>query len=55
MERFNDACRTSVLAYTSDWERYVTRQARWVDFANDYKTLDQAYMELGDVGVPHPV
>jgi len=43
--RFNDACRTSVLTYTKDWERYVTRQARWVDFANDYKTLDLSYME----------
>ena len=36
---------TSVLRYTKDWERYVTRQARWVDFANDYKTLDLDYME----------
>ena len=43
--RFNDVCRTSVLTYTQDWERYVTRQARWVDFANDYKTLDLDYME----------
>lgn len=42
---FNDACRTSVLQYTSDWEAYVTRQARWVDFENDYKTLDLDYME----------
>ncbi|MFC7545422.1 isoleucine--tRNA ligase [Plantactinospora sp. GCM10030261] len=42
---FNDACRTSVLTYTQDWERYVNRQARWVDFANDYKTLDLDYME----------
>ncbi|MER7011277.1 isoleucine--tRNA ligase [Saccharopolyspora sp. NPDC000359] len=42
---FNDACRTSVLRYTADWEDYVTRQARWVDFANDYKTLDLDYME----------
>jgi isoleucyl-tRNA synthetase len=42
---FNDACRTSVLQYTKDWERYVTRQARWVDFENDYKTLDLPYME----------
>ncbi|MEH1127257.1 isoleucine--tRNA ligase [Micromonospora sp. CPCC 206061] len=45
MARFNDVCRTSVLTYTQDWERYVTRQARWVDFANDYKTLDLDYME----------
>jgi isoleucyl-tRNA synthetase len=45
VEKFNEACRTSVLQYTQDWERYVTRQARWVDFANDYKTLDLDYME----------
>jgi len=43
--QFNDACRVSVLRYTRDWEEYVTRQARWVDFANDYKTLDLSYME----------
>jgi isoleucyl-tRNA synthetase len=45
IDKFNDVCRTSVLRYTSDWEHYVTRQARWVDFANDYKTLDLDYME----------
>jgi isoleucyl-tRNA synthetase len=45
VDRFNDACRTSVLRYTAEWERYVTRQARWVDFTNDYKTLDLSYME----------
>ncbi len=42
---FNAACRTSVLKYTKEWEEYVTRQARWVDFDNDYKTLDTDYME----------
>ncbi len=42
---FNDACRTSVLRYTEDWQEYVDRQARWVDFDNDYKTLDLDYME----------
>jgi isoleucyl-tRNA synthetase len=45
IDKFNDACRTSVLRYTNEWERYVTRQARWVDFSNDYKTLDRSYME----------
>lgn len=43
--RFNEACRTSVLRYTREWRSYVTRQARWVDFDNDYKTLDPPYME----------
>ncbi len=45
IDKFNDACRTSVLQYTREWEDYVTRQARWVDFENDYKTLDLTYME----------
>lgn len=42
---FNDACRSSVLRYTQEWEEYVTRQGRWVDFDNDYKTLNVEYME----------
>ena len=42
---FNDYCRSSVLRYTGEWENYVTRQARWVDFENDYKTLDITFME----------
>ena len=42
---FNEVCRTSVLRYTDEWQRYVERQARWVDFEHDYKTLDLDYME----------
>ncbi|MGD0220533.1 MAG: class I tRNA ligase family protein, partial [Acidimicrobiales bacterium] len=45
IDRFNDYCKTSVLRYTAAWERYVTRQGRWVDFDNDYKTMDASYME----------
>jgi len=45
IERFNAHCRSSVMKYTREWERYVERQARWVDFANDYKTMDASYME----------
>ncbi|QKJ25151.1 isoleucine--tRNA ligase [Aquiluna borgnonia] len=43
--KFNEFCKTSVLKYTQDWRSYVTRQARWVDFDNDYKTLDTNYTE----------
>ena len=43
--RFNEACRESVLKFTGEWEEYVTRQARWVDFEDSYKTLDRDYME----------
>lgn len=42
---FNRAAKDSVLRYTREWQEYVTRQARWVDFENDYKTLDTTYME----------
>ncbi|MEL7208708.1 MAG: class I tRNA ligase family protein, partial [Actinomycetota bacterium] len=45
IERFNDHCRRSVLQYTGEWQRYVDRQARWVDFERDYKTMDTPYME----------
>ncbi len=42
---FNEYCRTSVMKYTHEWETYVTRQARWVDFKGDYKTMDKNFME----------
>ncbi|WP_229276309.1 isoleucine--tRNA ligase [Agromyces kandeliae] len=42
---FNRAARDAVLRYTEEWQDYVTRQARWVDFENDYKTLDVTFME----------
>ncbi|QLD10432.1 isoleucine--tRNA ligase [Microbacterium oleivorans] len=42
---FNAKARSSVLEYTREWEDYVTRQARWVDFERGYKTLDPSFME----------
>ena len=45
IEHFNDACRNNVLKFTKEWETYVNRQARWVDFENDYKTLNVEFME----------
>ncbi|MFJ3404004.1 isoleucine--tRNA ligase [Promicromonospora sp. NPDC090134] len=45
IDKFNEACRSSVLKYTDEWRTYVTRQARWVDFENDYKTLNPTFME----------
>jgi isoleucyl-tRNA synthetase len=45
IEAFNAKARESVLLYTDEWQTYVTRQARWVDFENDYKTLDITFME----------
>ncbi len=45
IETFNARCRDSVMKYAGEWRTYVTRQARWVDFDNDYKTLNSTFME----------
>jgi len=33
------------MKYSSEWERIVGRFGRWIDFKNDYKTMDKDYME----------
>ena len=45
VENFNEECRSIVLRYTSEWRETVERMARWVDFDNDYKTMDRDFME----------
>jgi len=42
---FNEACRSIVLRYTGQWETIVNRMGRWVDFVNQYRTMDPPYME----------
>jgi isoleucyl-tRNA synthetase len=42
---YNDECRGIVQRYTSEWEKTITRIGRWVDFKNDYKTMDPSFME----------
>ncbi len=42
---FNAACRAGVLRFTAEWERIVKRMGRWIDFENDYKTMDTSFME----------
>lgn len=45
IDKFNEACRASVLRYTSEWRKTITRMGRWVDFDNDYKTMNPEFME----------
>ena len=45
IETFNAKCRSSVMKYAGEWREYVTRQARWVDFEGDYKTMNAPFME----------
>ncbi len=42
---FNEACRSIVLRYTSQWEKVVKRMGRWVDFERQYRTMDPSFME----------
>ena len=42
---FNEACRAMVEVTTAEWEELTRRIGRWVDFANDYKTMDPEFME----------
>ncbi len=42
---FNETCRSMVLTYVEEWRKTVTRMGRWVDFDNDYKTMDPTFME----------
>ncbi len=45
IDKFNEACRSTVLRYAKEWEQIMGRLARWVDFKNDYKTMDASFME----------
>jgi len=45
VDRFNEACRALVATNTESWERVTARVGRWVDFRNDYKTMDPSFME----------
>ena len=42
---FNERCRTSVLAYVSEWNRLTERIGFWIDLDDAYRTLDPAYIE----------
>jgi len=42
---FNEKCRSMVDGYVAEWRKTVTRMGRWVDFDDDYKTMDPSFME----------
>jgi isoleucyl-tRNA synthetase len=45
IDKYNETCRSIVTRYTKEWESTVTRLGRWIDFENDYKTMDPQFME----------
>lgn len=45
IKQYNEHCRSIVMRYSKEWEDTVNRLGRWIDFENDYKTLDLNFME----------
>ncbi len=45
VDKFNEACRATVLKYAGEWKKTIKRLGRWVDMEHDYKTMDLSYME----------
>lgn len=45
IDKYNAECRAIVMRYAKEWEATVTRIGRWIDFENDYKTLNIHFME----------
>ena len=45
IDKFNTACRSSILRYDKEWQITIRRLGRWVDFEHSYKTMDKPFME----------
>lgn len=45
IDKYNSECRAIVMRYSSEWQSTIERMGRWIDFDNDYKTLDPSFME----------
>lgn len=45
IDKYNEECRSIVSRYVEEWEKTVVRVGRWIDFRNDYKTMDLKFME----------
>ncbi|KAK4143920.1 isoleucyl-tRNA synthetase [Dichotomopilus funicola] len=45
IERYNAECRSIVMTYSSEWRHIIERLGRWIDFDNDYKSMDLKFME----------
>jgi isoleucyl-tRNA synthetase len=43
--KYNEECRAIVMRHASDWREFIDRLGRWIDFDNDYKTMDASFME----------
>ncbi|KAI9892009.1 MAG: isoleucine--tRNA ligase [Vezdaea aestivalis] len=45
LAKYNAECRGIVMRYASEWRVTIDRLGRWIDFDNDYKTMNTSFME----------
>jgi len=45
LEKFTEECYKYTSEISAEWEWYIDKIGRWVDFKNGYTTRDQSYME----------
>ncbi|KAI8964343.1 isoleucyl-tRNA synthetase [Daldinia sp. FL1419] len=45
IEKYNAECRAIVMRYAAEWRQTIERLGRWIDFDNDYKSMDVKFME----------
>lgn len=45
IEQYNNECKSIVMTYATEWRHTIERLGRWIDFDNDYKTMDTSFME----------
>ncbi|KAK8159553.1 tRNA synthetases class I-domain-containing protein [Phyllosticta citrichinensis] len=45
LEKYNEECRAIVMRFASEWRQTIDRLGRWIDFDNDYKTMNPQFME----------
>lgn len=45
IKAYNTECRAIVMRYAGEWRHTIDRLGRWIDFDNDYKTMDTTFME----------
>ncbi|CAG7952603.1 unnamed protein product [Penicillium salamii] len=45
IEKYNEECRAIVMRYSTEWRQTIERLGRWIDFDNDYKTMNPSFME----------
>ncbi|ERT00896.1 hypothetical protein HMPREF1624_02130 [Sporothrix schenckii ATCC 58251] len=45
IEQYNAECRAIVMTYAEEWQQVIERLGRWIDFEDDYKSMDVTFME----------